>query len=393
MILEFFSSLHPINLLIFITTTIFLITFLFKSSKSKLNKKINDQYISITSSLPSTSESTSTIKVMSYNIMAFQFTKLDWYTYCNRNFLYPKYRCPRIIEEIESLNADIICLQEVDVELYKEFYKVNLEKLGYECVITLTNTYRTVTLLTGYKKDKFRVISTRLLDLNNDLEKIDESFVKYKEAQILKLERKVLVNNSQSEVFVIVNTHLFWNPDYEYIKYGQFAYILKTLSMSEELNPYPIIFSSDLNSLPWSNLMRFALKTPANLSNSIKGDVDLNIKFIEAINKEYSHDLKLRSAYDCYKGNIAKDAISLEMSEGHMTDDLFNRLADEHPMFTNYNHDFNGCLDYIFYTFDKLRLVSLLKVPNDEYIKHNALPNEVYPSDHLKICAEFVMKI
>jgi len=311
----------------------------------------------------------SSILVMSYNIMAYNFTKIEWFPYCQPEFLHPKYRAPRILNEIEKVNADIVCLQECDHDLFSEFYKVNLEALGYNTIFKPQSQNRIVTNVIAYKKSLFKQERVLYLDLNEDLGKLDESFNKHKEAYIVKLKQK-----STGKDLIIVNTHLFWNPDHEYVKYGQISKIIKYVedNFSKDI---PVIFAGDMNSTPNSNVVKYIYKKAPEVNMNIKGDYAKNKKYIDQFWKESKHSLELRSAYDVYKVSSNKD---------------FEEYADNHADFTTYTHEFIGTLDYILYSSKLLEVVELLKVPtHDTEVKGLRLPNNRYPSDHLKIGARF----
>ena len=61
-----------------------------------------------------------------------------------------------------------------------------------------------------------------------------------------------------------------------------------------------------------------------------------------------------------------------------------------HPNFTNYTSTFKETIDYIFYS-NSLRKVKIGSFPSEDEI-HSFLPDEVYPSDHLKLFAQFAYK-
>ncbi|XP_046999179.1 2',5'-phosphodiesterase 12-like isoform X2 [Schistocerca americana] len=59
------------------------------------------------------------------------------------------------------------------------------------------------------------------------------------------------------------------------------------------------------------------------------------------------------------------------------------------PDFTNYTHDFIGCLDYIFHQKDALQILQIVPLPHEEEVKeHEAIPSVVFPSDHLALIAD-----
>jgi len=308
------------------------------------------------------------ILVMSYNIMAYNFTKYEWFPHCPPQYLDSKYRAPRIIAEIEALNADILCLQECDHDLFLEFYKVNLEALGYNTIFKIASTNRIVTNVIAYKKNVFRQESWEYLDLNEGLDKLDDCFHKHKEALILNL-----THYESGTTIQVVNTHLFWNPEFEFVKYAQIAKILKYLEDTFK-GKWPIIFCGDFNSTPNSNVIKYVYKQKPTLSSNQKGDFNKNKKYIEKFYAESMHNLKLRSAYDSYKVDEFKKT---------------NEYAENHPDFTTYTEEFIGTLDYIFFS-EELELLEVLKVPtNNLDVKSKKLPNALFPSDHLKIAARF----
>ena len=62
------------------------------------------------------------------------------------------------------------------------------------------------------------------------------------------------------------------------------------------------------------------------------------------------------------------------------------------PRFTNYTVDFNGAIDYMFYTGDSLVTSAVLELPDEsDILRRNisALPNAEWSSDHIALMAEF----
>ena len=170
--------------------------------------------------------------------MAYNFTKIQWFSYCSPDFLPPKYRSPRIVSEIEQVNPDIVALQECDHDLFSDYYKPNLEELGYECVYQSVTSNRIVTSIIAFKKNVFIKEKWNHMDLNEDLVILDDSFQKHKEAIMVLLKHK-----KTGKQVLVANTHLFWNPDFEYVKYGQMGKILNYIE--KNFNNIPIIFSTE----------------------------------------------------------------------------------------------------------------------------------------------------
>lgn len=380
MLVEYLFEIPPITFLIISVSLIILILYSKGVNKQKpktITEIIPFEYVKV----PEVSNTKKPISILSYNIMSYNFTKLEWFPYVKSEYLYPKYRSPRIINEIESVDADLLCLQECDNDLFTEFYKNILqEELGYKCVThppTNPNKKNVINVIC-YKAKQFTELKVHIVDLNEDLGKIDETFSKHKEALMVQLQVK-----ETKEKFVIITTHLYWNPEFEYVRYGQIAKILSTAY--KEFKDCPLFLCGDFNSNPKSTVLKYIYNEKPDLSENgagLKGDISKNKKFIELIsdNDFFKNHYSLRSAYDNYKILIDDKKKGKDYSENH-------------PDFTTYSNEVVATLDYIIYTEDKLEMVEVLKVPtNDEVIKKDKLPNKNFPSDHLKIGAKFVFK-
>lgn len=371
MLVEYLFEIPPLTFLLISISLILFVLFTRSKPKSKTKPKLPSlpyEYIPVASPSPDKKS----ISLISYNIMSYNFTKLEWFPYVKSEYLYPKYRSPRIINEIENANADILCLQECDNDLFAEYYKNILQvELGYTCIANPSSNpnKKNVINVICYKTKMFNEIEVNVIDLNEDLSKIDESFAKHKEALIVQLQLK-----ETKEKFIVITTHLYWNPEYEYVRYGEIAKILSTAY--EKYKNVPLFLCGDFNACPKSNVLRYIYKEKPDYSENVKGDQYKNGKYIDIINgdEKYSNRYQLKSAYDGYK----KEKTT---------------YSESHPDFTTYTNEVIGNYDYIIYTEDSLRLVELLKVPTEnEGIKKDKLPNKDFPSDHLKIGAKFVFK-
>ena len=105
--------------------------------------------------------------------------------------------------------------------------------------------------------------------------------------------------------------------------------------------------------------------------NNKKADIDINTLYLceEIFNK-----FKFNSAYQFYSKQ--------KMYEGEYM---------RHPAFTSRTKYYKKTIDYIFFS-DNLHLKKILKLPNTyEVDKEKFLPSKEFPSDHLKLFAEFFM--
>ena len=274
---------------------------------------------------------------MSYNVLAYYFTKYEYFPYCPEQYLHVKYRSPRIINEIEKVNPDVLCLQECDFDLFSEYYLPNLEALGYVCHYKASSSNRIVINVVCYKQKLFSVEEEFKIDLNDELTKRDEAFNKFKDATVINM-----THNPSGKRLVIVNTHLYWNPEFEFVKYGQIAKIIKDIEKKYSAS-VPVILCGDFNSLPTSNVIKFIYRNAPDMDSIKKGDVNKNRKLIAEFWEEFTHHLDLRSAYDSYKSSAL-------VSESH--------YANNHADFTAYTEEFSGTIkrfniNIIFFTYEK----------------------------------------
>ena len=60
-----------------------------------------------------------------------------------------------------------------------------------------------------------------------------------------------------------------------------------------------------------------------------------------------------------------------------------------YPACTNYVTGFSGCLDYIYISANNLKTSRIVPLPtHDEVTQHTALPNILFPSDHLALVCD-----
>jgi len=69
---------------------------------------------------------------------------------------------------------------------------------------------------------------------------------------------------------------------------------------------------------------------------------------------------------------------------------VYVTVTGSEPAFTNYTQGFTGVLDYLWYTSESLRPLAVAPVPDEDQLREvgGALPNCLYSSDHLLLCAD-----
>jgi mRNA deadenylase 3'-5' endonuclease subunit Ccr4/uncharacterized protein with PIN domain len=214
-------------------------------------------------SAPSTSLE---IRIVSWNVLAESY--LNRKSHRSLPFSYqeivfsPKKRRPllrKTIRALMDLQVDFLCLQEVDLDDIKR----ELSQDAYVGVSTPTTSGggaggRADACCIYYQKGDWKLVAHQVLRLDDlatlgstatsidsNLQGLQQSFLRRNAAIMAKLEHR-----ETGQQIVVVNAHLFWNPEYEYVKLCQAHYI--TTKTKEFANCAPVIMCGDLNSQPLS---------------------------------------------------------------------------------------------------------------------------------------------
>ena len=82
----------------------------------------------------------------------------------------------------------------------------------------------------------------------------------------------VLENLETGTKLVVVNTHMFWNRQYDYIKYAQGNWLMKCISQfinKNGLRDAPLVLCGDFNSTPTSSLAHLINNEEYKISDSL----------------------------------------------------------------------------------------------------------------------------
>ena len=344
--------------------------------KNEKNKENNDN-------------SRNKVSLLSYNILNQIFMKK-----MNRPDLNIDDRMKKIKQEILELNPDIFCLQEADIYVYKKYLlKKDMEQYnilyGINCGSSFIN-------IIAYKKDKFELKSFKnfsLLFLGKsagnrgimtvDLELINKDTIDNNSN--INTNQKENINNlnlkekEQNKNITIYNVHFPWKYENDRILLLNilFQHIKENYNIDDNKS---IFILGDFNSEPPSRTIKLFYY------NKIKND-KRNFYIKKFKNKKKSFDLqtlqlsefiynhyKFQSAYQCYsKEKVIKGDIM------------------RHPLFTSRTKFYKRTIDYIFFS-KNAQLNKILKLPKYYNVdKEKFLPSKEYPSDHLKLFAEFYL--
>ena len=364
--------------------------------------------------------------VMDYNILCNRYATRTQYKYTPAKALEWEYRRDLILGEIKALDADIVCLQEVDQENYHEFFRRELAMGDYKGIFWPKSRARTMTeseakLVDGcaifYKSQKFICLDKQLIDFGNtainrpDMKGEHDIF-----NRIMPRDHIAVIaffeNRMTGARLIVVNAHIYWDPKYDDVKLVQTAILLdqtarfadKWATMpactdkalyrhSEQDNPdgdpdgtpddapappelapsqtyasgsqIPLVVCGDFNSARDTGVYELLSQGGVGPDHP-----DLARRSYGRFTRDgIAHPFKLRSAY-----NGADD-------------------ARQYLEFTNYTPGFSGCIEYIWHAAPSLRCRRLLGNVDFDYLqKVPGFPNFHFPSDHIPLYAEFAVE-
>ncbi|KAF9181757.1 Glucose-repressible alcohol dehydrogenase transcriptional effector [Haplosporangium sp. Z 767] len=307
---------------------------------------------------------TKSFVVMSWNLLSPRLChplRLD--AGCEPAFLEWRYRREAILHQIAYTDADIVCLQELELKDYEEYFNPCLTRLGFRSIHAYKmNVYE---MRDGcaifYRDSRFKLLNEHILRFNQV--ELDDYNVKRpslaRDTAIRfnlfhNLAIVALFENRRTKRLVqVATTHLLADPAFPDAKMLQTAILTSKLQELKEealsttattaipITPQqtptqsqpqqahiPTILAGDFNSLPDSSVVHF-LKT-GQVETSHFGDNDFG-RFTRTDSKFFYHHLSLA---DSYKSSALP--------------------------FTNSTRQFQGTIDYLLYDPSSLGLVGFL---------------------------------
>ncbi|GJQ66889.1 hypothetical protein Trydic_g7911 [Trypoxylus dichotomus] len=308
------------------------------------------------------------IRIVSYNILAERYTDDEQFSYCDPKYLSIGYRKQVILEEVLNYKADLICMQEVDLEQYHDYFKNHFKNNGYIPVFYKKGHIIPEGLAFVYDRNRFKKLDCAHIVLSHELRSnqifkdIWNFIKKYKDVKelFMKQHTSLLVTtlklHQTDHILIVANTHLYYHREAGHVRLIQVAmaltYIRQLIKrIKKDGDKVSVIFCGDFNSRPQTAVYKFLTD----------GEV-----------KNYEENL------DCIDG--ARAGIFQHNF------DFFSACGT--PEFTNYTDEFKGCLDYIFCQ-KHMTVTQVLPFPPEEELAEDiALPNQYFPSDHLALVAD-----
>jgi len=315
-----------------------------------------------------------TFKVMSYNCLADIYATPQVYPYTPSWALAWNYRKRNLLREILSYKPDVLALQEVQCDHYKEFLEPEFRAAGYEGVYkqktreSMGQDGKMDGCAILYRKSRFVLVEKHALEFNHVAMSRAKQFKSDKALQCLLKDNVALVlvlemaqggqGVGMSARVCVATTHIYQNQGFPNVKIWQVMTLVRELEKFTVPRQLPLVLTGDFNSQHDSAVYEFLQRNGVNMNHSELQDDSAGI----LDSAELRHGLSLRDSYMM----LGKDFCS------------------------NYTSAFVGVLDYIWHTAERLRVTRILEqIDHDTLTAYTALPSPQYSSDHIALMAEF----
>lgn len=358
--------------------------------------------------------SRATFNVMSYNILTDKLATRQLYGYCPSWALTWEYRKQAILKEILDSQADIIALQEVEMDQFYNFFIRELQQQGYDGIFTPKSRAKTMgeherKFVDGcalfFHKQKFALVEHTVIEFNKlamaNAEGSDDMVNRVQlrdnvgQAALLEVKETIRGGGgsaSQLQHILVANVHIHWDPEFSDVK------LIQTVMLMSELDNFAQGVKID-RGLPYCNSIHGAPGIPFLLCGDFNSLPDSGVLQFLLDSKIPTHHPDFKDL--AYDGFMSRFSQAVSPGSGHDSSQLIHRFAikrayqNEHLPFTNYTYDFKGILDYIYYSYETLQPLALLGPVSKEWFEEYRVigcPNPHYPSDHVPLLCEFEMR-
>ncbi|XP_041831423.1 protein angel homolog 2 isoform X2 [Melanotaenia boesemani] len=376
--------------------------------------------------------------VMSYNILSQELLQDNAYLYrhCDPSILHWEYRLPNLLAEIQQHDADILCLQEVQMDHYENQIKPALQALGYHCELKKRTGSKPDGCAVIFKTSRFSLLSTNPVEFfrHGDalLDRDNVGLV------VLLQPRNSISQSDPSSFICVANTHLLYNPRRGDVKLAQLAILLAEINRLSRLpdgSTNPVVLCGDFNSVPCSPLYSFMttgcleyeglqISMVSGQETSPRGQRFLTSPIWShslGINHQCQYESKLRadpspSSPTAVEGGIsnlsvedpataaASNSVRLEHSLKLQSSYQHHLVPDGRPEITTCHSRTALTVDYILYSPDfnttsslpggrGLQLLGRLSLVGESELEEvRGLPNQHHSSDHLPLLVSFRLR-
>lgn len=349
-----------------------------------------------------------TFKVADYNILCERYAPKLKYGYVAEKYLNWHSRREMILQELNSLDADIICLQELDRNAYDEFFRQRLSASGYRSYYAQKSRAETIGenakfvdgCGTFWKTNKYIMLDTQHYVLGRKA--VERPGAKASADMLNRVWQRddiatvvFLENRFTGSRLIVVNSHVYWDPAFKDVKLIQVAVLLDELNkLADKYAKHPAV--TDKKPFRHSGLEMddedrecgpsIEYSSGSQIPMVVCGDFNSGpgSPVYELFTKQ-----TLDANHDDFAGRNYGPLSTAGMSHNFALKST-NALMTAKTFITNYTPEFVDELDHIFFSHKNLSPLGALGEIDAEYLKRvPGFPNQHFPSDHLALMAEF----
>uniref|UniRef100_A0A1I8P9I4 Endonuclease/exonuclease/phosphatase domain-containing protein n=1 Tax=Stomoxys calcitrans TaxID=35570 RepID=A0A1I8P9I4_STOCA len=209
---------------------------------------------------PPLQESSNSYRLLSYNILAQELLTDNMFLYYDNDpkFLSWKYRIGQLGLEVNKLQPDIMCLQEVQHVHLKEMVRLFGARNSGPIKLEYSFKKRTGTRCDGcailYDKSKFKLIEDSIIEYYDEGCSISNR-------ENIALMAKFALRSDPATTFVVVTTHLLYNPRRHDVRVSQISKLIRGIikfskDPTKDTHRLPVILTGDFNCTPDSTPFR-----------------------------------------------------------------------------------------------------------------------------------------
>ncbi|KAF9501702.1 glucose-repressible alcohol dehydrogenase transcriptional effector [Pleurotus eryngii] len=390
-----------------------------------------------------------TFSVLCYNILCEKYATERLYGYTPAWALQWDFRKEIILNEIISSDADFMCLQEVDIAQYEDYFTQRLRDKGYEGVYWPKSRYKTMGeterrqvdgCATFYKASKYQLVEKHLIEFSavamqrQDFKKTDDMFNRVLGKDHIAV--ICLMENKQTGTrFIIANAHIHWDPAYRDVKLVQVALLLEEVEkiannfarypprliptpaptfdeIDEDGDPNGEQVNGETNGINGHSSPPLTFEKAPTYADGTKIPLivcgDFNTvpdsglyEFLSKGSLPANHPDFMSHMYGRYTSEGLKHQLGLKSAydvSSQVPGATVNHASAasgasyDFPM-TNFTPSFKGVIDYVWYSQANIAVNAVLGEVDKAYLeKVVGFPNAHFPSDHLCLIAEFRVK-
>ncbi|BFZ09921.1 hypothetical protein BsWGS_12960 [Bradybaena similaris] len=324
--------------------------------------------------------------VVSYNILADCHMRRGDYSYTQPQLLEQKYRHRLLLKELDYLDGDVVCLQEVNPDYYTQLLQPDMKSRGYEgYFIKRTKEYWDEGEATFVKTSKFDVKShqsTSLAELafrevddsglNEDISRAAKKYLDRADVILL----TELNCKKTGKAVNVCNIHVVYDLKAIDVQCIQVACAIKQLVAKAGSDLHPHIICGDFNSEVTSPAYQLAKDGYLSDDHIQKLQSLQNLDVADGSSRSLIHHMW--RAFQHTSSNL-KSAYELTLGK--------------EPPVTSFTKVTHATLDYIFYSAVSLDAVGVLETLDLPVVDATGgLPSDSIPSDHLSLKTVFRLK-